>query len=45
MAGPDFHTLTVADVRPLTDEAVAITFDVPDSLAEEFRYLPGQSRR
>jgi ring-1,2-phenylacetyl-CoA epoxidase subunit PaaE len=42
VAGPDFHTLTVADVRPLTDEAVAITFDVPDSLAEEFRYLPGQ---
>ena len=27
-----FHTLTVADVEPLTDDAVAVTFDVPDDL-------------
>jgi ring-1,2-phenylacetyl-CoA epoxidase subunit PaaE len=29
-------------VEPLTDEAVALTFDVPDDLAELYRYLPGQ---
>jgi ring-1,2-phenylacetyl-CoA epoxidase subunit PaaE len=38
-----FHTLTVADVQKLCDDAVAVTFDVPDKLAEEFAFLPGQS--
>ena len=27
-----FHTLTVADVEELTDDAVAVTFEVPDDL-------------
>jgi ring-1,2-phenylacetyl-CoA epoxidase subunit PaaE len=40
---PTFHTLTVAEVEPLTDDAVAVTFDVPDDLAEEFAFTPGQS--
>ena len=38
-----FHTLTVADVEELTDDAVAVTFDVPDDLADEFAFTPGQS--
>ncbi len=38
-----FHTLTVADVEELTDDAVAVTFEVPDDLAEEFAFVPGQS--
>lgn len=38
-----FHPLRVADVEPLTDDAVAITFDVPAELAEEFAFRPGQS--
>jgi len=38
----DFHPLTVADIRSLTDDAVAITFEVPDGLAETYRFLPGQ---
>ncbi len=38
----DFHPLRVAAVETLTDDAVAITFDVPDDLAEEFSFLPGQ---
>lgn len=43
MARPvEFHPLTVAAVDPLTDDAVAVTFDVPDGLADEFTYLPGQ---
>jgi len=37
-----FHRLTVAEVRPLTDDAVEVTFDVPDELADEYTYLPGQ---
>jgi ring-1,2-phenylacetyl-CoA epoxidase subunit PaaE len=38
----DFHPLRVLEVSPLTDDAVAVTFDVPPELAEAFRYLPGQ---
>ncbi len=38
-----FHALTVADVEELTDDAVAVTFEVPDDLAEEFEFVPGQS--
>lgn len=37
-----FHTLRVAEVRPLTDAAIEVTFAVPDELAGEFDYLPGQ---
>lgn len=37
-----FHPLKVESVERLTDDAVAITFDVPDRLREEFRFLPGQ---
>ncbi len=32
----------MASVDSLTDDAVAVTFDVPDDLAGRFRYLPGQ---
>ena len=38
----EFHPLRVIEITPLTDEAVAVTFDVPDSLGESFSYLPGQ---
>lgn len=38
-----FHTLTVAGVESLCDDAVAVTFDVPDDLAAEFAFRPGQS--
>lgn len=37
-----FHTLRVADVRPLTDDAVEVTFAVPADLAEAYDFLPGQ---
>jgi ring-1,2-phenylacetyl-CoA epoxidase subunit PaaE len=40
---PVFHTLKVADVEELTDDAVAVTFEVPADLAEEFAFTPGQS--
>lgn len=38
----EFHPLRVAEVDRLTDDAVAITFEVPAELADSFRYLPGQ---
>ena len=38
-----FHTLTVADVEELTDDAVAVTFDVPADLVDDFAFVPGQS--
>jgi len=40
---PRFHPLTVATVEPLTDDAVAVTFDVPAELAEDYRFKPGQA--
>ncbi|MEV2275463.1 1,2-phenylacetyl-CoA epoxidase subunit PaaE [Nocardiopsis sp. NPDC049922] len=41
--GAAFHRLRVADVERLCDDAVAVTFDVPDELAEEYAFAPGQS--
>jgi ring-1,2-phenylacetyl-CoA epoxidase subunit PaaE len=38
-----FHTLTVADVTHLCADAVAVTFDVPASLADAFAFRAGQS--
>jgi ring-1,2-phenylacetyl-CoA epoxidase subunit PaaE len=40
---PQFHPLTVARVEKLTDDAVAVTFDVPEDLVEEYRFRPGQA--
>ncbi|WP_216895569.1 1,2-phenylacetyl-CoA epoxidase subunit PaaE [Nocardia alni] len=37
-----FHTLRVAAVQRLCDDAAAVTFAVPDHLADEFRFRPGQ---
>jgi ring-1,2-phenylacetyl-CoA epoxidase subunit PaaE len=38
-----FHSLAVASIEELTDDAVAVTFEVPDDLADEFAFTPGQS--
>ena len=37
-----FHPLRVADVEQLTEDSVAITFDVPDELADAYRFTQGQ---
>jgi ring-1,2-phenylacetyl-CoA epoxidase subunit PaaE len=37
------HSLVVADVERLTDDAVAVTFDVPDDLQDLFAFHAGQS--
>ena len=38
----ELRLLTVSEVDRITDDAVAITFEVPEELREEFTYLPGQ---
>jgi ring-1,2-phenylacetyl-CoA epoxidase subunit PaaE len=37
-----FHPLRVRSVQPDTDEAVIVSFDVPDDVADEFRFTHGQ---
>lgn len=37
-----FHQLRVAAVDRLTDDSVALTLEVPETLREEFRHAPGQ---
>jgi len=37
-----FHPLKVADVHPEGSDALCIAFDVPESLREAYRFLPGQ---
>jgi ring-1,2-phenylacetyl-CoA epoxidase subunit PaaE len=37
-----FHTLTVTGVERLTDDAVAVSFAIPEDLADEFVFQPGQ---
>ena len=39
----EFHPLRVAAVERLCDDAVAVTFDVPDELADRYAFRPGQS--
>ena len=39
---PVFHLLRVAELERITDDAVAITFEVPDELADEYRFVAGQ---
>jgi ring-1,2-phenylacetyl-CoA epoxidase subunit PaaE len=37
-----FHPLTVAAIEPLTEDSVAITFDVPEELREDYAFTQGQ---
>jgi ring-1,2-phenylacetyl-CoA epoxidase subunit PaaE len=37
-----FHPLTVAAIEPITDDSVAITFDVPPELADDYAFAAGQ---
>ncbi len=39
----EFRALRVADVQRLTDDAVAVRFEVPPALADTYAFLPGQS--
>jgi len=37
-----FHKLTIADVRPETDDAVTLQFELPPELRDSFRFASGQ---
>jgi ring-1,2-phenylacetyl-CoA epoxidase subunit PaaE len=37
-----FHPLTIASIEPVTDDSVAITFDVPAHLADDYAFSHGQ---
>ena len=37
-----FHTLTVEDIEPLTDDSVAVSFTVPDDLRDDYAFTQGQ---
>lgn len=37
-----FHPLRVAEVRPLTDASVEVTFEIPDDLTGAYDYAAGQ---
>lgn len=37
-----FHPLTVAAVRPLTDSAIEVTLAVPHELVDDYNYISGQ---
>lgn len=37
-----FHTLPISAVRPLTGSAIEVTFRIPDDLAHDYDYVPGQ---
>ncbi len=42
MSRLEFHPLRVTEVSPLTEESIAVTFDVPADLADVFDFIPGQ---
>jgi len=42
MSTPKFHTLRIADIRQEIDDAVSISFEIPEDLASEYVFLPGQ---
>lgn len=39
---PKFHTLKVKEVKREIDDAVSVSFEVPDTLKKDFLFLPGQ---
>ncbi len=42
MSDTHFHPLRVRSVRPETDEAMVVSFDVPEELGDDFRFTQGQ---
>lgn len=39
---PTFHSLEIKEVKRETDDAVSIAFHVPESLQDQYTFLPGQ---
>lgn len=42
MAGVEFHSVKVASIEPLTEDAVSVSFDIPGDISELFDHTPGQ---
>lgn len=42
MTNPQFYSLKVSSIKPLTQEAVQVTFDIPEALEQVFDFIPGQ---
>jgi ring-1,2-phenylacetyl-CoA epoxidase subunit PaaE len=42
MSTPQFHTLTVKDIRRETADCVSVAFEIPDHLRTDFQYQAGQ---
>jgi ring-1,2-phenylacetyl-CoA epoxidase subunit PaaE len=42
MAVPQFHRLTIRDVRPETADSISVAFDVPPELRDAYRFRQGQ---
>ncbi len=42
MSDTNFHFLTISDIQPETDNAVCISFHVPESLRSTFHFTQGQ---
>lgn len=39
---PAFHTLTIQDIKKETADTVSIAFNIPEALAADFKFVPGQ---
>ncbi len=39
---PKFHSLIVKDIRRETEDAVSVAFEVPEDLADDFKFIQGQ---
>ncbi len=39
---PRFHELTLADVRPETVDAVALSFEISEEMKDSYAFTPGQ---
>jgi ring-1,2-phenylacetyl-CoA epoxidase subunit PaaE len=37
-----FHPLAIGHIEPLTDDSIAVTFDVPEELREDYAFTQGQ---
>lgn len=42
MAAPKFHQLKIANINRDTPDTSIISFDIPEGLKEEFKFIPGQ---
>ena len=42
MSDTQFYPLTIADIRPETDTAVCVTFEIPEAYQDKFKFKQGQ---